>query len=195
MSVVHVRRKKARLHERHVAPLTRLADAIAAARGLPAGDVPYPDPDHGGVHARVLFLLTAPGPGAKTHTGSGLLSLENNDPGAARCHRETDRVGLAWSEVVHWNVVPFPIKLERSPTSAEIVAGSRWIPDLLARLEEVRVVVLLGLVPECAWIDGDLGWPGLTVVMGPSPGYYGMMREGAPQRLTAAFDEVRAALD
>jgi hypothetical protein len=175
-SVVHVRRKKLRLHEPHVAPLVQLADAIAAARRLAPGDVPYPDPDHGGVGAEALFLLTSPGPGAKQDSGSGLLSLENADSGAARCHHQTARVGLAWSRVVHWNVVPFPIKRERHPSRAEIDDGAYWIPSLLSLLPDLRVVVLLGLVAVGAWRDAVLGWPSLTVPEGPSPGPFGMLK-------------------
>lgn len=194
MSVVHVRRKKSRLDEPHVTRLTELADGIALTRGLAKGDVPYPDPDHGGTRAEVLFLLTAPGPGARRDGGSGLLSLENNDEGAARCHRETARVGLTWAQVVHWNVVPFPIRHERRPSELEIAGGMYWMPTLLARLDNLRVVVLLGVVAENAWEDGDLGWPGLTVIAGPSPGPLGMNRPGAPARLSEAFDQVAAAL-
>lgn len=48
--------KYARIREPHVAPLSDLADKIAAAEGLPAGAVPYPDPDFGGILARALCL-------------------------------------------------------------------------------------------------------------------------------------------
>lgn len=184
---VHVRRKVARLGQPHIAPLVHLADGIARSRGLAAGSVPYPDPDHGGTHAEVLFLLTSPGNGARADTGSGLLSLENNDEGAARCHRETDRVGLKWGQVVHWNVVPFPT-VRQSPTRSEIDGGAYWLHSLLGMLHSLRVVVLLGAVPEISWTEGDLGWPGLSVLTGPSPGPQGMLQSGAAQRLRAAFD-------
>lgn len=194
MSAVHVRRKLGRLQEPHIARLTTLADGIAVSHGLTKGDVPYPDPDHGGTDAEVLFLLTAPGPGARRCIGSGLLSLENDDAGAARCHRETDRVGLKWSQVVHWNVVPFPIKDERKPSGVEIAGGAYWLPALLARLDNLRVVVLLGVVAQTAWEDADVGWSALTVIAGPSPGPLGMSRPGAPAQLRLAFDQVAAAL-
>ena len=55
-----VKAKHARLGEAHVAPLVELADAIAADRGRPCGEVPYPDPLSGGVRARVLLLMETP---------------------------------------------------------------------------------------------------------------------------------------
>lgn len=193
-SVVHVRRKKARLSDPHVAPLVQLADGIGRIRGLRPGAVPYPDPDHGGVGAQVLFVLTSPGPGARKDSGSGLLSLENDDEGAARCHRELSRVGLTWSEVVHWNIVPFPVRNDRGPTGTEVRDGAYWMPPLLSLLHHLRVVVLLGRQPEIAWVESDLGWPGLTVVTGPSPGPRGMIQPGAHERLRSAFSDAAAAL-
>jgi hypothetical protein len=65
--------KHARVREPRVAPLSDLADKIAAAEGLPSGAVPYPDPDFGGIHAGALFLLDNPGLRATIGTGgSGL---------------------------------------------------------------------------------------------------------------------------
>ena len=193
-SVVHVRRKKTRLGELHIRPLVQLADGIGRLRGLAPGEVPYPDPDHGGAGAEVLFILTSPGSGATQGSGSGLLSLENDDDGAERCHREVSRVGLAWSQLVHWNLVPFPVR-GRNPTAAEVRDGAYWIPALLTLLPEVRVVVLLGRLPETAWEeDDDLGRPGLTVIAGPSPGPQGIIQPGAPERLRSAFDQVAEAL-
>ncbi|WFG42336.1 hypothetical protein [Pseudonocardia alni] len=69
-----------------------------------------------------------------------------------------------------------------------------WIPELLARLDNLRVVVLLGVVAEIAWEDAELGWSALTVIAGPSPGSLGMSDPGAPERLKVAFDQVVAAL-
>lgn len=48
--------KLARIREPHVALLNELADRIADAEGLRRGEVPYVDPDTGGVNARMLVL-------------------------------------------------------------------------------------------------------------------------------------------
>ena len=90
-----------------------LADEIAAARGLPRGAVPYPGPAFGGVHARALVLLEAPGPATDIGKGSGLLSLENDDPTAARAYRTA---GLDVARCVHWNLVPRPTAGYEAPT-------------------------------------------------------------------------------
>lgn len=71
--------KLVRIRAPHVAPLNDLADRIAEAEGLGRGEVPYVDPDTGGVGARMLVLLDNPSTKAESATGSGLLSLDNND--------------------------------------------------------------------------------------------------------------------
>lgn len=96
--------KMSRIRGPHVAPLNDLADEIADTYGLPRGHVPYVDPDQGGVNARVLVLLDNPSTKAEAGTGSGLLSLENNDATARNCRLEYKRRGIAWSDVVHWNL-------------------------------------------------------------------------------------------
>ena len=71
--------KMARIREPHVLALNELADAIADYYDLPRGHIPYVDPDVGGVNARMLVLLDNPSSKAKAGTGSGLLSLDNDD--------------------------------------------------------------------------------------------------------------------
>lgn len=190
--VDHVRVKRMSLRERHVAELVNLADRIATQQGVPLGDVPYPDPDHGGVDASVLFVLTAPSPRSMRSTGgSGLLSLENDDNTAARSHREIDAVGLPWDRLVHWNAVPFPPADGDVPSTREISIGAGWLRQLLPLLPQLRVVVLLGRVPERAWAEAFSVEPqALVRVIGPSPGPRGMAQRGAADRLHSAFVRV-----
>lgn len=82
---VVVEEKKRRIRAPHVEQLNDLADRIADAEGLPLGYVPYADPDLGGVEARMLVLLDNPSTKAEAGTGSGLLSLDNNDRTARNC--------------------------------------------------------------------------------------------------------------
>ncbi len=100
--------KRSRVRDPHVAPLNDLADRIADKAGLPRGHVPYVDPDSGGIHARALVLLDNPGTKAKAGTGSGLLSLDNDDPTARRLRETYERHHVAVTDLVGWNAVPFP---------------------------------------------------------------------------------------
>ena len=59
-----LQRKQARLEEPHVKPIQDLVRRIRLASGDPA--VPFVDPDGGGVAARVLLLLEAPGQSRRT---------------------------------------------------------------------------------------------------------------------------------
>lgn len=92
-----------RLDEPHVAPIVAFADQLAARRGLDAGAVPYPDPDGGGVHARVLFLLNDPGDGA---TDSRMLTVLNDDPTSRKQLGAIDHTGFDRSTALHWNGIP-----------------------------------------------------------------------------------------
>lgn len=126
-----VAEKKRRIHDPHVAPLNSLANRIADAEGIPHGYVPYVDPDQGGIDARVLVLLDNPSTKAEAGTGSGLLSLDNNDRTARNCREAYSRAGISSSDVVHWNVVPSPFPASRTvvrrPPNAP--AGPNGLPN------------------------------------------------------------------
>ena len=132
--------KLARLEEPQIAPLSALARRIQAEHV----GVPFFDPCNGGVGARVLCLLEAPGPRA-----ADFVSQENNDQTAENMHRLMDAASLERDDVVLWNVVPFYIgaadrsKL-RAARQGDMVAGKPWLSELLELLPALTVVVLLG---------------------------------------------------
>ncbi|MFI6753802.1 hypothetical protein ACIBF4_02180 [Rhodococcus coprophilus] len=109
-----VAEKMARLRDPHIAPLNNLADGIADSVGLPHGHVPYVNPDQGGTEARVLVLLDNPSTKAEAGTGSGLLTLDNNDRTARNCREAYERHGVPRSQIVQWNVAPFPVAGKRT---------------------------------------------------------------------------------
>jgi uracil-DNA glycosylase len=183
--------KQARLWEPHVAPINRLVQEIVTEG---QGDVPYVDPDSGGVTARVLLLLEAPARAA-AH-GSGMLSADNDDATAAHVWEAYRSSGLPREWGVHWNAVPWYVgKKEkiRAVTPAEVVAGRRWLTALLDLAPDLRVVLTMGVPARkaVAPLLGDLDQRGLTVMSTwhPSPRNYNSRPHSQPEVL-AAFDEV-----
>ena len=148
-----VAEKKTRIRDNHVAPLNSLADRIADAVGLPHGHVPYVDPDQGGINARVLVLLDNPSTNAEAGTGSGLLSLDNNDRTARNCRKAYDRAGISWGDVVHWNVVPFPVAGVKNggSTPAERARSAQWTREFVALCPNLEIVLLLGVAARDGW--------------------------------------------
>lgn len=148
-----VAEKKRRIHDPHVAPLNSLANRIADAEGLPHGYVPYVDPDQGGIDARVLVLLDNPSTKAEAGTGSGLLSLDNNDRTARNCREAYSRVGISSSDVVHWNVVPFPVSGVKNggSTPAERARGTQWTTEFVGLCPNLEIVLLLGVAARDGW--------------------------------------------
>ncbi|MFZ2176662.1 MAG: uracil-DNA glycosylase [Rhodococcus sp. (in: high G+C Gram-positive bacteria)] len=148
-----VAEKMARIRDPHVEPLNALADRIADAVGLPSGDIPYVDPDQGGIRARVLVLLDNPSTKAESGTGSGLLSLDNDDRTARNCREAYARSGIQWSDVVHWNVVPFPVAGVKNggSTPAERTLAVRWTREFVDLCPDVESVLLLGASARDGW--------------------------------------------
>lgn len=182
--------KRLRLGEDHVAPLVEMADRIAAAEGLHPGAVPYPDPTFGGTRARLLFLLDSPGPRAKAQTGgSGLISVDNADPTAARMHAAYRRLGIDRSRCLHWNVCPFPTAKDQS-SPGERARAVPYTRELLSLLPELAVVVLLGRAAEDGWRRTSRLRPGLRVLVAPHPSNRGINAvPGNEARFLAAMTE------
>ncbi|MFE9751640.1 uracil-DNA glycosylase [Saccharothrix saharensis] len=187
--------KRARIRDPHVAPLSALADRIAAAECLPQGAVPYPDPDFGGIHARALFLLDNPGPRAKLGTGgSGLLSIDNDDPSAARAHAAYRHYGIDRGLCLHWNVCPFPTTLDQSST-AERTRTARYTTELLGLLPRLEIVVLLGRAAEDGWRRAAVRRGDLTVLTAPHPSNRGINAvPGNKERFLATMKHVAGTL-
>lgn len=132
-----------RLDEPHIAPLVRFAEAIAASRGLPVGSVPYPDPDGGGVRARVLFLLNDPGERAQGDLGgSGMLTMLNEDQTSRKQRAAVAATGLDRRVALHWNAVPWPVP--KGSAEQHVASGSRALVRLVGELPELRGIVALG---------------------------------------------------
>jgi len=191
---VHVRIKMMSRRDEHAAPLIAYTDHIAEVSGLPPGSVPYPDPEHGGTRAEVLFLLSHPGAKAKPYPkGSGMLSLENADPTARACFDQCVRVGLAFDRITHWNAVPVPLPSGAGPSQTDLRTGAQWLPGLLDLLPHLKIVALLGTNARDGWNHAFPTSP-LPVEVGPSPGPQGLAAPGARERLDSMFDRIAREL-
>ncbi len=111
--------------------------------------MPYVAPSYGGVKAEVLLVLRDPGPMTQTSVGSGMLSAENDDPGAERAATLLDDVGLDQERVVSWNAHPWYIN--RKPTGPELDKGVDALVRLLELLPRLRVIMLLGGDAQAMW--------------------------------------------
>ncbi|HEY5857552.1 MAG TPA: uracil-DNA glycosylase [Aldersonia sp.] len=155
--------KLCRIRDPHVAPINALADEIADHNGLARGMVPYVDPDLGGVDARALVLLDNPSTKAETGTGSGLLSLDNDDRTARNCREMYLKHGIDWREIVHWNVCPFPTENAKNGGSyaAERARGAPSTRRLVALLPHLEIVLPLGANARDGWRRADVRRSGL----------------------------------
>ena len=96
-----------RRYEHHIEPINRLVDSL---RDDATGSwLPYVAPMYGGRNARLLSLLRDPGPRTRDAEGSGLLSMENDDPTAEAISRLFTEAGINACDVVPWNVYPWYI--------------------------------------------------------------------------------------
>lgn len=193
-----VAEKISRIRDPHVAPLNALADRIADTEHLPHGHVPYVDPDQGGVGARMLVLLDNPSTKAEAGTGSGLLSLDNNDRTARNCREAYARHNVDWNDVVHWNVVPFPVAGEKNggSTSAERARAARWTREVVALLPNLEIVLLLGGSARDGWKRAAINRTDLSVPAGNIPhcSARGLNTAGGRKRFEEAIKLVGAQL-
>lgn len=186
--------KQSRWFEPHIAPVNALVQEIARTV---RGDVPYVDPDCGGVNARVLLLLEAPA-GAAAH-GSHMLSADNDDGTAANVWRAYDDTELPRAWAVHWNAVPWYIGVPgkiRAATAADVAEGRRWLIRLVDILPDLRVLLTLGNRARDAVtpVKDTLERRSVAVLDAPHPSQrlYNSTRGGARDKVHAAFkDAVR----
>jgi uracil-DNA glycosylase len=184
--------KQARWDEPHIAPINALSLQMTR-EGL--GDVPRIDPDSGGIHARVMFLLEAPARAA-AHS-SGMLSADNDDATAQHVWEAYAESGLRRAWGIHWNVVPWYVGTDtkiRAVTPAETWQGVRWTRQLLDLLPNLRVIVAMGVAARngAALLEDALAEREIALLtcMHPSPRNYNT-RPHARAEVLATFREAR----
>lgn len=146
-----VAEQTARLHEPHISPVTDLVNSLRT----PARWLPYVAPLHGGIRSRMLTVLRDPGRGTLDRSGSGMLSVENDDQTAETMFNLMEMAGLTPSEFTLWNAYPWFI--DRAPTSAEMREAVPTLATLVAMMPELEVVILHGRQAQDAWRFGLAG--------------------------------------
>lgn len=160
--------RKALLRQPHVQPLAQFVEDLRQERGLNR-EIPQFDPLDGGLHARALFVLEAPGPKA---VFSGFVSRNDPDESAKNFFLACKAAGLRRRDTVVWNIVPWYIgdgTNIRPATAADIDEGLPYLDRLLRLLPELTTVVLVGGKAQRieAWLRGRR--PDLRVFKSPHP--------------------------
>ncbi len=178
------------IREPHVAPVNRLIDELA---GQGHGWVPHIAPVHGGVRARLLWVMRDPGPKTADpdHEDTGFLCSENDDPTAERLCDLLDHAGIDLADTMPWNAYPWYVN--RPPTPAELRDGTAPLGRLLALLPRLEAILLFGRHAERGWdllARGDsAATTGLTVFRTRHPGRQAFIGT-AEQRLRWRAEQV-----
>jgi len=107
-------------------------------------DMPCFDPCDGGINARALFLLEAPGPKA---VGSTFISRNNPDPTARNMCELMQQAGIPRKDTLLWNVVPWYVGENgriRAVTKTDIAEALPHLKRLIDLLPNLEVIVLIG---------------------------------------------------
>ena len=188
----------ARIREAHVAPLNQLVDQIADARVLPRSHIPYIDISiqiTGGVQARALVMLDNPSTRVEAGTGSGLLSLDNDDRMARNLYEAYERHKIHWS-----NVLPVERRTvsgcspQRQLDQERTARRCPWIREFLRRCPQLKIVLLLGCAAEDGWQLARVGGS-LEVVAAPHCSGRGLSSHDARVRFEKAVAHLARALN
>lgn len=154
------------------------------------------DPLDGGAAARVLILLETPGPGPD---GPRLVSRDNPTGTARNLARFLADAGLARSDTILWNVVPWivhaPGARNRALRRGEIREGIALLPPFLARLPRLEAALLAGRVAGMAADAVARARPDvhMTTMPHPSPAFV-CTSPDVPRRIAAALADVAARI-
>jgi uracil-DNA glycosylase len=143
-------RREKMLTQPHMKPLTEYLQQVRTAMGS-GYEMPMFDPCDGGINARVLFLLEAPGPKA---VGSAFISRNNPDPTAQNMCELLKKASIARHDTLLWNIVPWYVGdgegRIRAVTKADIDAAMPHLKNLPALLPKLEMIVLVGKKAQSA---------------------------------------------
>jgi uracil-DNA glycosylase len=142
-SEIEMQRRRAMLGDLHMVPLAAYRQLVQDLAGEHRS-LPDFDPCDGGVNAKVLFLLEAPG---RRAVGSTFISRNNPDQTAKNMLELLRDAGIPRADTLLWNIVPWYIgdgKRIRAAQRADLAESLPHLADLLALLRNLRAVVLVG---------------------------------------------------
>lgn len=142
------RRRVALLSQPHIAPLVAYLEKIKAENG--DKELPCFDPCDGGVEAKALFLLEAPGPKA---VGSQFISRNNPDPSARNLCGLLQEAKIGREDSLLWNIVPWYVgdgTRIRAVNREDIRQSLPYLQELLLLLPRLEVIVLVGQKAQSA---------------------------------------------
>lgn len=151
-----VKRRLAMLRLPHIAPLVAYTQKITARLG-DNYQIPYFDPYDGGIHAKVLFLLEAPGRKAVealgVSIGSGFISRNNPDPSAKNMCNLLKAAGIPRTDTLLWNIVPWYVGSNskiRAVKKSDIETALSFFKELIDFLPNLKAIVLVGRKAQSA---------------------------------------------
>jgi uracil-DNA glycosylase len=160
--------RHASIHQPHVVDLNGFVATLRSRKG--AGyQIPFFDPFDGGVNARALLLMEAPG---RMAIESGFVSRDNPDDTAKNTLELSLAAGLDRRDCILWNVCPWFVGTATSvapvqPADIREAEGElRW---LLNRLPQLQCVALIGRKAQRAITTVTAERPGLPIVIMPHP--------------------------
>lgn len=136
----------------HVAEINGLVDDLTARSKT--GPAAYVAPHHGGSTARLVSVMSNPGPRSSIEEGSGFISCENDDATAERMCELYSEAGIDQSLTVLWNAHPWyvPDELQGSALSPAMRdAGVRPMKRFLDLLPDASIVILHGGDAQDTW--------------------------------------------
>jgi uracil-DNA glycosylase len=140
------------LREPHILPLTTFVSEIRAAENR-QNEIPFFDPLDGGIEAKFLFVLEAPGPQA---VKSGFISRNNPDESAKNMFLLLKEAGFARGDTLLWNIVPWYIgdgtKI-RGANRSDVTRGLVYLQKLLTLLEQLQCLILVGQKAASARVE------------------------------------------
>ena len=169
-----LKQRLTQIDNENVRALNQYVKALSKAKGEDY-HIPLFDPADGGVGAKILLVLEAPGGRASgSARSSGFVSTDNNDSTAKNMSEFETEAGLERHLLVHWNIVPWYVgsgKKIRNSTAEEAEDGANELEKVLLLLPKLRVIVLLGQISQKAYCEHFINKqiPNVTVLLSPHP--------------------------